>query len=160
MKKVCQILKDTKGTTTLPYTIVLLIFMLLITLAVIINIQFRSLALEIYNTAEQCLSQYVTNQSEININSIKNGTNYVVELNEDEYIEYLALALGVDENLQGVTSNGRNFELTNIDITFYDENNIIDVKVNFDLLLEIEIMQITSTLEKNIEITYQLSTTY
>lgn len=160
MNKVYKIFKDTKGITTLPYTIVLLVFMLIITLAVIINIQFRSLALEIYNTAEQCLSQYVTTQSEININSIKNGTNYVVELTEDEYIEYLATALGVDENLQGVTSNGRNFELTNIDITFNDETNIINVKVNFDLLLEIEIMELTSTLEKNIDLTYQLTTTY
>lgn len=155
-----RILKDTKGLTTLPYTIVLLIFMLLITLAVIINIQFRSLALEIYNTAEQCLSQYITTESEININSIKNGTNYVLELSEDEYIEYLSTSLGVDENFQGVTSNGRNFELTNIVVSFNNENNIIDVKVNFDLLLEIEIMEITSVLEKNIELTYELDTTY
>lgn len=155
-----RILKDTKGLTTLPYTIVLLIFMLLITLAVIINIQFRSLALEIYNTAEQCLSQYITTESEININSIKNGTNYVLELSEAEYIEYLSTSLGVDENFQGVTSNGRNFELTNIVVSFNNENNIIDVKVNFDLLLEIEIMEITSVLEKNIELTYELDTTY
>lgn len=144
MKNIKSIIKNKQGTSTLVYTMVALIFICLITFAVIVVTQFRSLALDIQNTAETTLEYYITEQSIENYNSIKNGHSYTSDFDEDEYIQMLAEALGTDENLQGYTANGRSFEIDNLLIYFATENEM-DAFVSFTLIMPVVVSGIEFT---------------
>ncbi len=144
MKKIKSLIKDEKGTSTLIFTMVILIFLCMLTLAIIVVTQFRSLALDIENTAETTLEYYITEQSIENYNSIKNGHSYTDGFDEDEYIQMFAEALGVDENLKGYTANGRSFEISNLLIYFATENEM-DAYVSFTLIMPIVVSGIEFT---------------
>ncbi len=133
-----KLLKDKQGSSSLIYTIVVLIFLCILTLGIVTVMQFRSLALEIQHTANASLEEYVTVQAMENMDSIKNGNSYLVTIDENELIDYLANALGVDANLKGETSTGRRFEITNLDLTF-DTVNEMDVIIEFDLSMPVEV---------------------
>ena len=133
-----KILKSKQGSSSLIYTIVILIFLCVLTLGVIVTMQFRSLALELRHTASNSLEEYIVVQARENMNSIKNGNNHLADIDQDEYIEYLVNALGVNEDLQGRTSTGRSFEISNIDLTF-DTENTMNVSVKFDLYMPLEV---------------------
>ncbi len=138
MKKIKSIITDKKGSSSLIYSMAILIFLCLLTLAIIVTIQFRSLALDIQNTAETTLEYYITEQSIENYNSIKNGHSYTASFDENEYIQMLCEALGVDENLKGYTASGRSFEIDNLLIYFANENQL-DAMVSFNLIMPVEV---------------------
>lgn len=137
-----KILTSKQGSSSLIYTIAILIFLCVLTLGIIVTMQFRSLALELHNTTSTALEEYIVVQARENMDSIKNGHNYLAEIDEDKYIDYLANALGVNEDLQGYTSTGRNFEISNIDLTF-DTANTMNVTVRFDLYMPLEVSGVT-----------------
>lgn len=138
MKKIKKILTNQQGFSTLVYSIAILNFIIVVTVAVIVNMQFQSLSLDIYDTASYSLDEYITVKAKENINSIKNGHDYILELDTDEYIEYLARNLGVNENLAGITANGREFLISNVSIEFVDISQM-HLKVIFDLYMPIEV---------------------
>lgn len=137
-----KLLNDKQGSSSLIYTVVVLIFLCVLTLGIVTVMQFRSLALEIKHTANASLEEYVTVQAMENMDSLKNGNTYLVTIDESELIDYLASGLGVDANLKGETSTGRSFEITNLDLEF-DTNNQMDVTVVFDLSMPVEVSGVT-----------------
>ena len=137
-----KILTSKQGSSSLIYTIAILIFLCVLTLGIVVTMQFRSLALELHNTTGTALEEYIVVQARENMDSIKNGHNYLAEIDEDEYIEYLSNALGVNEDLQGHTSTGRSFEISNIELTF-DTANTMNVTARFDLYMPIEVSGVT-----------------
>ena len=142
MKKIKAILQNKQGSSSLIYSVAILIFLCVLTLAVIVTLQFRNLSLELYRTANASLEEYIVVQARNNIDSIKNGHNYLPYIDEDEFVEYLANAIGVDENLQGKTANGRSFEISNLELAF-DVSNKMDTKVQFDLTMPVIVSGIT-----------------
>lgn len=136
MKKIKRILTEKSAFSSLIYSISILMFLLLITILVITTIEFRTLALEINNTVENSLEEYITEKVTENMNSIKNGTNYILEIDTDDYIQKLSNQLNLDSSLKGTTGNGRTFEIANISTHFIDENKM-NVKVIYTLNMPI-----------------------
>lgn len=136
MKKLKTVLQNKQGSSTLIYSIAILLFLCVLTLGIIVTMQFRNLSLELYRTAETSLEEYVVLEARNNIDSIKNGNSYILSLDKDEYISYLANTLKVDENLKGKTANGRSFQISNLQIVF-NESNKMNTKVQFDLTMPV-----------------------
>lgn len=134
LQKIKSIIYSKQGTSTLIYTTVILIFLCVLTLAVIVVTQFRSLALDIQNTAETTLEYYITEQAVENYNSIKNGHSYIESFDENDYIKMLAEALGIDENLSGSTATGRSFEIDDL-IVYFAADNEMNAMVSFTLTM-------------------------
>ncbi len=157
MKKIKQILTENSAFSNLIYSISVLMFLLLITILIITTIEFRTLALEINNTVESSLEEYVTEKVIENIDSIKNGTNYILEIDTDDYIEKLSNQLNLDSSLKGTTGNGRTFEITNISVLFVDENKM-NMKVVYTLNMPLIVGGVEYTsLDKELYATVELA---
>ncbi|MFI3326850.1 MAG: hypothetical protein R3Y35_11860 [Clostridia bacterium] len=153
-----KVLKDKRGNSTLIYTVVILIFLCMVTVLVLGSNEFRSLTLNISNTSKTALEEYINTETKNEIDSIKNGTDYILEIEEDEYIDYLSNALNIGTNLKGATGNDRNFEISNISIT---NNNDLDLTLKLTLTMPFEILgsQII-TFDKEIIITSKLTSRF
>ncbi len=132
-----RILKDKKGNTTLIYSLVLVFFLSVVTVLVLNGIEFRTLTLNIHHTAKTSLEEYINTETRNEIDSVKNGTDYILQLDEDVYVEYFTQALGISENLRGTTQNGRDFEIKNLEITS-DEN--LDITLKFKLYMPFNVL--------------------
>ncbi|MFI3228083.1 MAG: hypothetical protein R3Y09_11875 [Clostridia bacterium] len=153
-----KILKDNRGNSTLIYSVVILLFLCLVTIFVIGSNEFRTLTLNISNTSKTALEEYINTETINEINSLKNGTDYNFEIDEDEYKTYLANALGIGEDLTGTTGNGRTFEITNISIA---NNSDLDLTLTLTLSMPFKITEnYVINFDKEIVITSKLTSTF
>ncbi|MFI3228036.1 MAG: hypothetical protein R3Y09_11635 [Clostridia bacterium] len=153
-----KIFKDKRGNSTLIYSVVILLFLCLVTIFVIGSNEFRTLTLNISNTSKTALEEYINTETINEINSLKNGTDYNFEIDEDEYKTYLANALNIGEDLTGTTGNGRAFEITNISIT---NNNDLDLTLTLTLSMPFKITEsYVINFDKEIVITSKLTSTF
>ncbi|MFI3327365.1 MAG: hypothetical protein R3Y35_14525 [Clostridia bacterium] len=153
-----KVLKDKRGNSTLIYSVVILLFLCLVTIFVIGSNEFRTLTLNISNTSKTALEEYINTETINEINSLKNGTDYNFEIDEDEYKTYLANALNIGEDLTGTTGNGRTFEITNISIT---NNNDLDLTLTLTLSMPFKITEnYVINFDKEITITSKLTSTF
>lgn len=136
MRKITRILTDKKGTSTLTYSAVVLVFLCMVTILSIATAEFRTLTLSIADTAEQALDEYVTAQSIEQFESIKNSTDYTIELDEQGYIDLLTQALSMDSNLTGSTGNGRTFTISEVDLQHTED---LDFTVTLHLVMPFEV---------------------
>lgn len=131
-KKTKFILQDTSGSATLIFSTVCLFFLLLITIFVIGSIEYRTLVLEIQSSVENSLENYINSETIDEINSIKNGTNYLYEFDENEFTFEIKEKLYLDSNYTGMTANGREFSVSNI---MYSYDNNLEISVIFTLTM-------------------------
>lgn len=142
MKKLKYILTSKDGFSTLFISLAFLFFLLLVTIILLVTTEFRAVTLSVTQTADEALEDYISSESTDILDSIKSGNTYTFELDTELYIEYLANALGIDENLKGIKTNGRSFEITSV-VLDYDTIDNLDVTATFTLTMPLEVAGVT-----------------
>ncbi len=135
-----KILKNKDGNSTLIYSIVITFFLCAVTVLVLGGIEFRSITLNVTHTAKTVLDEYISSETKIQMDSIKNGTDYIIKIDEDGY-----------KNLLENAVESESFEITDICIS---SDSDLDITLKFTLLMPFEILDTQIiTFDREIEIT-------
>lgn len=124
MKKILQKLQDNRGTSTLIYSIYILMVMVILTIIIICAVEYRTLTLEIQTRAESALEIYINTETKNEINSIKSSVDYLDAVDTDTLTSLFAESLYLDDNLIGITTKGREYTLSDIKYSYDNDMNI------------------------------------
>lgn len=131
MKRIRKLLSNNRG-DALIFGVFVMLTVLMIFYCVLAFVQLKVTTANIQTTAEQVLDTYTSTQGRNAVESIKNGTDYTVVLDQDLYVERFQDSLGIGNSFIGYNGNKIRFQLADIHLN-YTVDRQINSSVTFHL---------------------------